>query len=75
MREPSRPGRAFALLCATFLLSPYGFDYDMGALAVVAVLLLTARGAMAGQAASAALALVAMLIGFAWMKKIITIEI
>lgn len=63
-REPSRPGRAFALLCATFLLSPYGFDYDMGALAVVAVLLLTARGAMAGQAASAALALVAMLPAF-----------
>lgn len=63
-RERSRPGRAFALLCTTFLLSPYGFDYDMGALAIVAVLLLSAQGVIAGQAASAALALVALLPAF-----------
>jgi hypothetical protein len=38
-RDGSRIGRSFALLCATFLVSPYGFDYDMGALAVGAALL------------------------------------
>ncbi len=28
--------RAFALACATFVVAPYAFDYDMGALAVIA---------------------------------------
>jgi hypothetical protein len=42
MRDPSRMGRAFALLSATFLVSPYGFDYDMGALAVGAALMIGA---------------------------------
>ncbi len=38
-RDGSRIGRSFALLCATLLVSPYGFNYDMGALAVGAALL------------------------------------
>lgn len=46
LRDPSPLGRSFALLCATFLVSPYGFDYDMGALAVSAALLVGAPGAM-----------------------------
>ena len=31
--------RIFALVCATFVVSPYAFNYDMGALSVVAALL------------------------------------
>jgi hypothetical protein len=37
-QEPLR--RAFIMLCGTFLVSPYGFNYDMGALAVCAAVLL-----------------------------------
>jgi hypothetical protein len=36
-RDPLR--RVFALTCGTFLVSPYGFNYDMGALAVIAACL------------------------------------
>lgn len=36
--------RSFTLLCATFLVSPYGFDYDMGALSVAAALMATRSG-------------------------------
>lgn len=35
--EPLR--RAFAITCATFLVTPYAFNYDMGALCVVAAVL------------------------------------
>jgi hypothetical protein len=57
-RDGTRLGRSFALLCATFLVSPYGFDYDMGALAVAAALL---AGAGTGGASFAALTAVAFL--------------
>lgn len=36
-REPLR--RAFVVLCGTFLVSPYAYNYDMGALCVCAALL------------------------------------
>jgi hypothetical protein len=36
-RDPLR--RAFVVMCGTFLISPYGFNYDMGALCVCAALL------------------------------------
>lgn len=62
-RDPSRPRRAFALLCATFLLIPYGFNYDMGALAVVAAVLLTGQGAL-DRVTLSGLAVVAMLPAF-----------
>lgn len=62
-RDGSRPMRAFSLLCATFLVSPYGFDYDMGALAVVAALLLARQGAGAHHSPWA-LAVIAILPAF-----------
>jgi hypothetical protein len=59
-RDPSRLGRSFALLCATFLVSPYGFDYDMGALAVAAALMI-ASGTGIGRMSSVVLVPVALL--------------
>ena len=51
LRDGSRIGRSFALLCATFLVSPYAFDYDMGALTVGAALLAAGgRGGILGSA-------------------------
>jgi arabinofuranan 3-O-arabinosyltransferase len=38
-RTQDLPRRIFIILCGTFVVSPYGFNYDMGALAVSAVLL------------------------------------
>jgi hypothetical protein len=61
MRDPSRMGRAFALLCGTFLVSPYGFDYDMGALAVVGALMV---GASRGWLADLTMIVVAVLPAF-----------
>jgi hypothetical protein len=60
VRDRSRLGRSFALLCATFLVSPYGFDYDMGALAVAAALMI-ASGKGIGRLSSVALIPVALL--------------
>jgi hypothetical protein len=55
LRDGSRIGRTFALLCATFLVSPYAFDYDMGALTVGAALLAAGgRGGILGSAVWAA---------------------
>lgn len=62
LRDRSRSRKAFGLLCGTFLFVPYGFNYDMGALAVVSAALLTGQGIVARQfVARAALALVAIL--------------
>jgi hypothetical protein len=36
--------RAFALTCATFVVAPYAFDYDMGSLAVIAAAFALAHG-------------------------------
>ena len=59
-RDGSRLGRSFTLLCATFLVSPYGFDYDMGALAVVAAIIVTSGNGL-GRMSSLALTAVALL--------------
>jgi len=56
-REPLR--RAFAVTCGTFLLTPYAFNYDMGALCVVAALLAGAEPAAAGRLRLLPIALVA----------------
>jgi hypothetical protein len=61
VQDRSRVGRSFALLCATFLVSPYGFDYDMGALAVGAALLASGKS---GSAAGGLIAAVAFLPSF-----------
>lgn len=43
VKDRSRLGRTFALLCATLLVSPYAFYYDMGALAVAAAVMVVSR--------------------------------
>jgi hypothetical protein len=63
MRDASASGRTFALLCATFVVSPYGFDYDMGALAVASATFLSAQNG-AGRGAGAMLLAVALLPAF-----------
>lgn len=62
-KDQSRLGRGFALLCATFLVSPYGFDYDMGALALAAALMLSLHG-KAGRTGLGVLAGLAILPAF-----------
>lgn len=63
LRNGSRPRRAFALLCGTFLATPYGFDYDLGALAIVAAALVAGQG-LNDPPAQASVALVAILPAF-----------
>ena len=63
MKDESRPGRAFVVLCATFVVSPYGFDYDMGALAVAAASMLSAKSG-AGRFGGVAMLVVALLPAF-----------
>lgn len=63
-----RLAKAFAVCCGTFLVSPYGFNYDMGALAVCAALLLSSahlqhRGGIAAIAVVAALPAAVMNLG------------
>jgi hypothetical protein len=48
-KETETLPRVCIALCATFLVSPYGFDYDMGALTVAAAVL-AGSGALAGSA-------------------------
>lgn len=38
--------RVFVMLCATFVVSPYGFNYDMGALTAAAAILVGSHQAM-----------------------------
>lgn len=52
--------RVFIVACGTFLVSPYGFNYDMGALAVIAALL-AGRGGPGFRHGHLAIALVAVL--------------
>jgi hypothetical protein len=58
-KETETLRRICIALCATFLISPYGFDYDMGALTVAAAVLAGSR-ALAGSA-TLALAILASL--------------
>lgn len=59
-RESDPLRRLFALLCGTFLISPYAFNYDMGALCVVAALLF-GSSRIEHPYAAAAVAIVAVL--------------
>jgi hypothetical protein len=67
-RDASRLGRSFALLCATFLVSPYGFDYDMGALTVAAAMLV---GAAVGWTSLVAFTAVAFLPAFVLLLSLL----
>jgi arabinofuranan 3-O-arabinosyltransferase len=58
-KEPLR--RVFAITVGTFLVSPYGFNYDMGACAVTAGLLLGSPRAPMSRPATFLVAIVAML--------------
>lgn len=60
-REPLQ--RAFILLAGTFLLTPYAFNYDMGALSLVAALLALTCAQRSQWAAMVCAALVAVLPG------------
>lgn len=51
--------RCFVMICGTFLVTPYAFNYDMGALCVVAALLVGSDRAPASRAGSIVLAVVA----------------
>lgn len=54
--------RAFVILCGTFVVSPYAFNYDMGAVTVAAALIVGSR-AQLGRYAQLAVAVVAALAG------------
>lgn len=54
--------RAFAVLCGTFVISPYAFNYDMGALTAAAAILVGSQQVM-NRPASVAIAVVAALPG------------
>lgn len=58
-REPEPLRRAFAVTCGTFLVTPYAFNYDMGALCVTAALLAGADPVAAGRLRLLPIALVA----------------
>ncbi|HET9445589.1 MAG TPA: hypothetical protein VFO35_04975, partial [Steroidobacteraceae bacterium] len=58
-REPQPLRRCFAVLGATFLVSPYAFNYDMGALTAAAALLATSDKLAANRASAALLAMLA----------------
>lgn len=61
-RDPLR--RSFTVTCGTFLISPYGFNYDMGALSVCAALLVAERfGQARGSFFTSSIALVAAIAG------------
>lgn len=53
--------RALVLVTGTFLISPYAFNYDMGALVVVAALLLGSGGAGGGRFVQLAVGMVAVI--------------
>jgi arabinofuranan 3-O-arabinosyltransferase len=55
--------KSFAVLCATFIASPYAFNYDMGALSVVAALLAMKLNSQRMPAAALTIGLVAVVPG------------
>ncbi len=61
MRDPLE--RAFVLLAGTFVLTPYAFNYDMGALVVVAALLAQSHSIAASRGTVLLVAFVAVLPG------------
>lgn len=60
-KEPDPLRRAFAATCGTFLVSPYAFNYDMGALVVVAAVLLGSSSAPSSRPSQIAIGMVASL--------------
>jgi hypothetical protein len=58
-KEPDPLRRAFAVTAGTFLVSPYGFNYDMGALVVAAAVLLGSPSAPSRSHFQLAIAMVA----------------
>ncbi len=56
-RDPLR--RAFIVVCGTLLITPYAFNYDMGALCVVAALCAASPGIASHRAAAIVMAVVA----------------
>jgi hypothetical protein len=61
-RERDPLCRIFAVVCGTFLVSPYGFNYDMGALSAVAAMLASSKQ-MPNRAAATVIAATAALAG------------
>ena len=58
-RDPLR--RSFVVTIGTFLVSPYAYNYDMGALTVVAAILLGSRQAPSSRPSQLAVGMVAVL--------------
>jgi hypothetical protein len=58
-KEPDPLRRCFVVTCGTFLVTPYAFNYDMGALSVIAALLAASNRAPAARAEVIAIAAVA----------------
>ncbi len=61
--EPQPLRRSFAVLCGTFLVSPYGFNYDMGALSAAAAMLASSDKLATNRASATLLAMLASLAG------------
>lgn len=61
MRENDRLVRVFVVCCGTFLITPYAFNYDMGALVVVSSILLAAPQVSDSNVLRILLAIVAVL--------------
>jgi hypothetical protein len=58
-RERDVLRRAFAVTCGTFLITPYAFNYDMGALSVCAALMAAGRADGARRSSAVPIAIVA----------------
>ena len=62
-RDTSLLRRVFAVTCGTFVITPYAFNYDMGALTVVSAVLVASADSPNARAGKIAVALVAVLPG------------
>lgn len=62
-RDASLLRRIFAVTCGTFVITPYAFNYDMGALTVVASVLVASADSPNSRAGKMVVALVAVLSG------------
>jgi hypothetical protein len=63
LKESDPLRRCFVVACGTFVISPYAFNYDMGALSVLAALLAGSNRAPAVRAEVIAIAAVAGIAG------------
>jgi hypothetical protein len=62
-RERDRLYRIFIVVCGTFLITPYAFNYDMGALTAVAAMLVSSPRIATHRAAATSIAAIAGLSG------------